>query len=157
MPLSFSLLLLKALQCSCYSWCCPRIPLNYPRFLNLFFLFAIVIGWFPLFCLPNHLCILLYYLTCWKFLILYFLFLVLYSSSDWVFSYFLIFWSSHCILHFSSEFSKCFCHHYSELFIRYITYLCFIRFCGPLSYSFIWNISSVFSHFVWLSVFVFMS
>ena len=37
--------------------------------LFLFFLmFAVLIGWFPLFCLLDHLCVLLYHLVCCSFL-----------------------------------------------------------------------------------------
>ena len=35
-------------------------PLNYPHLKNLFSFFAVLIGWFALFCHPNHFHILLY-------------------------------------------------------------------------------------------------
>ena len=45
-----------------------------------FSLFALLIGWFPLFCLPDYLCIVLYHLVFYSFLLLCFLFQLLNSS-----------------------------------------------------------------------------
>ena len=40
--------------------CCLRGPLNCPYFFKFVFLFAVLIGWFPLFSLSDHLCVLPY-------------------------------------------------------------------------------------------------
>ena len=56
-----------------YTWCCHRSPLNYPN-LNFFFLFAVLIGWFPFLYPPNCWSILLYHLICYWFYLVFFLF-----------------------------------------------------------------------------------
>ena len=68
-------------------------------FLKVFFFFAGLVGWFPLFCLPDHLYILLFHWVCYSFLIVWFSFQLLYSLFLTIsFLYFLVpLKKSHCL------------------------------------------------------------
>ena len=89
-------------------------PLNY-SFLS-FFLFIVLVGWFLLFSLPDHWCILLSHLICYWFCLLYFISDIVFFSSD---QFCLIFSDSllkFCVLHSSSKFGEHLYSHYFEFF-----------------------------------------
>ena len=52
----------------------PEISETVLIFLKFVFLFAIPFGWFPLFYLPDHFCVLLYHLVCYSVLLVFFYF-----------------------------------------------------------------------------------
>lgn len=81
--LSLSLLLLRPLMLILAHLMFSQRSLNLVSFKTLF-LFAVLIGWFPLFCLPDHWSILLHHLICCWFLLVYFSVQLLFSSACWL-------------------------------------------------------------------------
>lgn len=93
----------------------------------IFFFFVIQFRLFPLLCLSDCWSIFLYLLICCLFPLVYFSFLLWYSSAlIGTFFYFLsLYWSSKCVVHpWFSQFSSHVYDHNFDLFIRQIVYPC---------------------------------
>ena len=82
--------------------CCPRYLLDCLHFFSFFFLYSVPWQWFPPFCLPGQLFVLMPWLFCYCFLLVYFSFQLLYCSSLFVC---LFFSSSRSLLNISYVFS----------------------------------------------------
>ena len=92
-------------------------------FFSSFFYPTILIGWFPQFCLPGHICVFKYYLICWLLLIpstVFFIWVNVFFNTD---CFFLIvslsLLKSQCVPVFLSKFEHIYDHSF-ELFIGQI-------------------------------------
>lgn len=119
--------------------------LNCLHFLKFFFLFSALFRWVLLPCLLDHWSFLLLHLVCCWTPLIHFSVQLLYSSALWLlfdtFLYFLFVDLIPVFIHFSPKFVEHLYNHYFEFFVRYVTYLCFIKvFSEVLFSSFIWKI-----------------
>ena len=95
---------------------------------SFFFLFAVMIGWFPLASLPNHCSVLLHHLLLVPSSI-FFTLVIVFSSTDWFFFILSLFAEVLIVfLQFSPEFGKHLYDRSFELFIWKIAYCHFVFF-----------------------------
>lgn len=122
---------------------CLLLPHNSIKISSLFFLFVSLIGWIPMPCLSVHWSFLLHHLVyCWNFLCIFqFCYYILQQYDSCLeLPYILYLFVEHftVLIHSSPEISVHFYDQYFELFIKWITYLHFIKllFCSFIFFFF---------------------
>ena len=110
--------------------------------MKFVFLFAIPIGWFPLFCLPDHFCVLLYHLVCYSVLLVfyfYFGYWILHFWRIFIFSSFLLKNSLYSSILFPSSGNILIMNVWNSLFDKLLISISLFIFPGIFFCSFNWD------------------